>query len=552
MAEAPVLTNLVNLQNETTAVTAINANNAAISTAFEDVLSLSGTALNQMQSNLDMNSNHILNLPAPASNNEPLRLIDGLASGGIQGPRGVTGPQGIPGVIQGITGTSGISITGTSSNPIINNTTIQGQANNFLPNTQYQLWSGTGQVGITKFNSNGVSQQTPITATGYDTNNATVRFFTSNTQSIRVGDVVVISGGSTAYNWGYSGIGYVSTATGVRVVAVSPGVSITVQSNFGGISPPTSVSGCIVTPITAGALGSAGTGVCNDGWKKATTLTVQADDWANNAYPGALRTLGCNKGSTSSEIITWSPATAQMKRYAGRTISFGIAINQTVQNSSGTARIFIEDNVSGITYSSSATGVSFGGYQFLSVTATVSPTATALFIGISLDGTTNDGYYIALPTAIFGSSITVNQLGSPPEEIARPVGHWNPPLLTPLTITFPTSTTVGQYGWTGLDLEAISLCVVHNSVFAVKCKIEWLTSTAGAYIITGSALNASSLVFGPQTVTVVAGINNVDSGWLPLADGGTFAIFTPTSGLIPTTGTFDFDLVQLSGRWSTN
>lgn len=76
MAEAPTLTNLVNLQNETTAVTAINGNNAAITTAFEDVLSLSGTAPNQMQSNLDMNSNQILNLPNPATANSPLRLQD--------------------------------------------------------------------------------------------------------------------------------------------------------------------------------------------------------------------------------------------------------------------------------------------------------------------------------------------------------------------------------------------------------------------------------------------------------------------------------------------
>lgn len=76
MAEAPSLTTLANLQNDTSATTAINGNFTAIATAFEDVLSLSGTAPNQMQSLLDMNSNRILNLPAPASNNEPARFID--------------------------------------------------------------------------------------------------------------------------------------------------------------------------------------------------------------------------------------------------------------------------------------------------------------------------------------------------------------------------------------------------------------------------------------------------------------------------------------------
>lgn len=70
------LTNLVDLQNETTAVNAINSNNTAITTAFDNTLSRNGAQPNQMQANLDMNSNRILNLAAPASTNEPVRLQD--------------------------------------------------------------------------------------------------------------------------------------------------------------------------------------------------------------------------------------------------------------------------------------------------------------------------------------------------------------------------------------------------------------------------------------------------------------------------------------------
>jgi hypothetical protein len=76
MAEQITLTDLVNLQNETTAVSAINSNNTTIEEAFLDVLSLSGTAPNQMQSSLDMNSNRVLNLPQPLTDAEPLRLTD--------------------------------------------------------------------------------------------------------------------------------------------------------------------------------------------------------------------------------------------------------------------------------------------------------------------------------------------------------------------------------------------------------------------------------------------------------------------------------------------
>lgn len=81
MTDKITLTNLVNLENETTAVNAINANNAVITSAFDNTLSLDGTAPNQMGANLDMNNNQILNLPAPVSNFNPLRLIDATTLG---------------------------------------------------------------------------------------------------------------------------------------------------------------------------------------------------------------------------------------------------------------------------------------------------------------------------------------------------------------------------------------------------------------------------------------------------------------------------------------
>jgi hypothetical protein len=70
------LTDLVNLQNETTAVNSINANSAAIETAFDNTLSRDGTSPNTMNASLDMNSFQIVNLPAPLSTSSPLRLAD--------------------------------------------------------------------------------------------------------------------------------------------------------------------------------------------------------------------------------------------------------------------------------------------------------------------------------------------------------------------------------------------------------------------------------------------------------------------------------------------
>jgi len=76
MTDKITLANLANLQNETTAVNAINNNNAAITTAMDNTLSRDGTSPNQMGANLDMNNNTILNLPIPSSPTQPLRLAD--------------------------------------------------------------------------------------------------------------------------------------------------------------------------------------------------------------------------------------------------------------------------------------------------------------------------------------------------------------------------------------------------------------------------------------------------------------------------------------------
>src|SRR5258708_14763177 len=65
------LTQLGSIQNDNTAVAKINANSATITTAFDNTLSLNGTSPNQMQANLDMNSNRILNLPQPLNADEP-------------------------------------------------------------------------------------------------------------------------------------------------------------------------------------------------------------------------------------------------------------------------------------------------------------------------------------------------------------------------------------------------------------------------------------------------------------------------------------------------
>lgn len=71
-----VLQDFASLTNETSALNALNANNTVIETGLENTLSRDGTSPNQMTADLDMNGNQILNLSAPASGTEPVRLQD--------------------------------------------------------------------------------------------------------------------------------------------------------------------------------------------------------------------------------------------------------------------------------------------------------------------------------------------------------------------------------------------------------------------------------------------------------------------------------------------
>lgn len=109
MAEQISLTNLANLQNENTAVTAINNNNTAITSAFADVLSRTGVAPNNMESVLDMDGNRIINLIDPISGTEPVTvayLDDRLAD------------------LEIASGLTGVPVS-TAMQPVVNATTVQ-------------------------------------------------------------------------------------------------------------------------------------------------------------------------------------------------------------------------------------------------------------------------------------------------------------------------------------------------------------------------------------------------------------------------------------------
>lgn len=70
------LTNLSSMSNSNTVMSTINSNNAILQTAMDNTISRDGTLPNQMTANLDMNSERIINLPYPVTDQEPLRFGD--------------------------------------------------------------------------------------------------------------------------------------------------------------------------------------------------------------------------------------------------------------------------------------------------------------------------------------------------------------------------------------------------------------------------------------------------------------------------------------------
>lgn len=97
--------------NEASAVSTINANFAAVEVAMEKTLSRDGTTPNQMDTDLDMNSNDIINVSTIATDTLVLNGVEVSAGSGDvlvgpQGPQGATGATGATGPT-GPAGTAG-------------------------------------------------------------------------------------------------------------------------------------------------------------------------------------------------------------------------------------------------------------------------------------------------------------------------------------------------------------------------------------------------------------------------------------------------------------
>lgn len=410
---------------------------------------------------------------------------------------------------------------------------------NVLPNCNWQMMTNIGYGrGIIY---QGTDIQPQINFTSFTPNSNTPTFLTTNTWQLYPGCLVTIP---------IAGL----DKSALRVSSVVTNTSFTVTLPFDDLSP---VSGSgTATPLGRGDLLGGSTGALATGWNKDLGVVSWVDDFAVNRCVGAKRVMGLRKTSSSVQVGAYHDIpSSDIPAYAGRPLVFGALVSQKVQGGAGTWYLTINDGVS-ISTSSLGAGSSYsdpryGTYQFLTATKVISPNATILQVILYLAGASGDVYYLALPTAKVGSPLTADDCGQNPQEVLS-CGHWNPPLLTPLTRTFPSAAYSGTggllFGYSGknCDLEALSFGAMHKSVRAVKTKIELTTPTPGLCLFTGSSLDAPEpLLFGPQQYTQIAGATIACQGWLPLDKNGNAALFLNQPSGVVTNATFDFDDVQL-------
>ena len=420
------------------------------------------------------------------------------------------------------TGTYTMAGTGTYTSPIINAgtvgadpTTALGIADkqyvdarfttptNLLTNTQWKI--RTANLTITKFNAAGTGTLPTIAVSSYTTGTNTPVFTTTNTTELKVGDVVKFSGADTNVN-----------LSGIEVTAVTANTSFTGALAQGKQS--TASGACTAQLISRGDITNS-TGAGPDPWQKTQALNLWIDDNAVNSKAGSPLQVGLQQTAGTAQYFQYlflpqgtaggNYSVANLAPLLGRTLVFGAWVNYKVRSGSGSYRVFIQTNT-GYTYSAAVTAT---GYTWSEVTLAIPTNATLVTVGIELNGSVNDAFYVSQPMLAYGSLLgSGNYTPEPHGVMFTPVVKFTPFAWTNATLTFPAGVTDGVYPWT-FYLKAETLEAVDNTVLAAFTESEGLNNNGAGRALALMGSTTAPQLDGPIIYSQVTSVKNVGMSW---------------------------------------
>lgn len=290
------LTNLVNLQNETTAVNAINTDNAVLTTALDNTLSRDGTSPNTMLASLDMNSFQIYNLPSPATVNSPARLADVTTNPTITVP-----PVGTSGATVGLLNTN---LTFSGNNIFSGTSTFNGSLTTTSGSITATSINVTGNLAVTG-NLSG-SGLTPSWGSGGTTNVGNV--FNLNGSSASNGGFLLRFSKNGTVNWSLGHTSVFTNTSDSGLILYNHGVSTTAfainyaDSAIGFYSTTNSTS------ISTGALFvTGGVGIAKSLYVGGPVTLIPSvgavPASSGTAQPGLIQRFSTNPGSGLNNVL---------------------------------------------------------------------------------------------------------------------------------------------------------------------------------------------------------------------------------------------------------